>query len=97
MPRVPRNQSNDTPLLVWVLPASTACAARRAPVSIGFASAKPYDAVSVFFLSLILAAGLTTSGVSAQAPARPLVEAEIETAPVELDGAVLFRVRGTTS
>jgi len=44
---------------------------------------------------VILVAGLTTNGVKAQDSAA--VDAEIATAPVELDGALLFRVRGVTS
>ena len=47
-------------------------------------------------LSLVLAVGMMT-GARAQHPADPIVEAEIATAPVELDGSVLFRVRGISS
>ncbi|MGH9257593.1 MAG: mechanosensitive ion channel family protein [Vicinamibacterales bacterium] len=54
-------------------------------------------AKSIVLAALILAGGLTTGSVSAQGPAGAAVEAEIATVPVELDGAVLFRVRGASS
>ena len=46
---------------------------------------------------LILIAALTTSSVHAQRANNGEVEAEIATAPVELDGATLFRVRGVSA
>ena len=39
----------------------------------------------------------TGTGIRAQTIVSPTVEAEIETAPVELDGVALFRVRGVSS
>jgi small-conductance mechanosensitive channel len=49
-------------------------------------------------LSLVLVAGLLADArLMAQATAGGAVEAEIATAPVEFDGAVLFRVRGVSS
>jgi small-conductance mechanosensitive channel len=53
---------------------------------------------SLVLLPLILIACLAADGrLRAQETAGPAVETEIATAPVELDGAVLFRVRGTSS
>jgi small-conductance mechanosensitive channel len=49
-------------------------------------------------LALLLILGLTAGrDLSAQEPGGPTVEADIPTAPVELDGSVLFRVRGASS
>jgi small-conductance mechanosensitive channel len=48
-------------------------------------------------LSLILVAGLPAGSAFAQEPEPPAAEAEITTAPIELDGAVLFTVRGASS
>jgi small-conductance mechanosensitive channel len=53
-------------------------------------------AKSLALLALALAVGLGDL-VNAQEPGRVPEEAEIVTAPVELDGSVLFRVRGTSS
>jgi small-conductance mechanosensitive channel len=50
----------------------------------------------VGLLSLILTAALAISSVSAQV-SDDAAEAELATAPVELDGTVLFRVRGVSS
>src|SRR5690242_18776211 len=57
------------------------------------------------FTGLVLIVGLVgLADVAAQEPAAPAPasapaasEAEIETAPVDLDGTVLFRVRGVSS
>jgi small-conductance mechanosensitive channel len=47
---------------------------------------------------LSLAAALTTGErLHAQDAARPAVEVDVATAPVEIDGAVLFRLRGASS
>jgi small-conductance mechanosensitive channel len=52
----------------------------------------------VWLLSLTLVSGLAADGrLRAQEPAGPAAEAEVETAPVVLDGAVLLRVRGVSS
>ena len=52
----------------------------------------------VLFLSLMLAACLASGGrVQAQQPAGAAVESDAVTAPVELDGVALFRVRGASS
>ena len=52
----------------------------------------------VAFLSLMLAACVASSGrLQAQDTAGAAVESEVATAPVELDGVVLFRVRGASS
>ncbi|HEY6359618.1 MAG TPA: mechanosensitive ion channel domain-containing protein [Vicinamibacterales bacterium] len=49
-------------------------------------------------LTLVLIAGFTADArLRAQTPAGAPVETEIATAPVEFDGAVLFRVRGVSS
>jgi small-conductance mechanosensitive channel len=48
--------------------------------------------------ALVLILGLTAAGrLSAQDAAEPAAEAEIPTAPVDLDGVVVFRVRGVSS
>jgi small-conductance mechanosensitive channel len=53
---------------------------------------------SLGLLALTLVAGLGTDGrLNAQETAAPPVEAEVLTAPVELDGTALFRVRGVSS
>ncbi len=46
---------------------------------------------------VLIAIVMADRPLSAQAPAGAAVEAEIATAPVEFDGAVLFRVRGVSS
>ena len=52
----------------------------------------------VWLLSLTLIAGLAADvRLRAQEPAETFEEAEVATAPVVLDGAVLLRVRGVSS
>ena len=49
-------------------------------------------------LSLIFIVGLTvTIRLNAQEPSRTTADSDIVTAPVELDGATLFNVRGVSS
>ena len=48
-------------------------------------------------LSLVMATALGASSAAAQVAEQPAAETEIATAPVELDGEILFRVRGASS
>jgi small-conductance mechanosensitive channel len=52
----------------------------------------------ISILWLVLTAAFAATGrLQAQEPTRPPVEDQMDTAPVEIDGAVLFRVRGLSS